>query len=97
VILQADSANNAGLVRTRVVKNRRGYWRIRHFQPTDLHAVADLQVCFAVTQLFIFIAKSDRLHLWAVLLQRVHATVPAGCLKGSTEHLKVQRTSAVAG
>jgi hypothetical protein len=31
-------------VRSRVVKNRRGYWRIRHFQPADLHAVADLQV-----------------------------------------------------
>ncbi|WIA31899.1 hypothetical protein OEZ86_002760 [Tetradesmus obliquus] len=40
---QVSAANNAGLVRSRVVRNRRGYWRIRHFQPTDLYAVADLQ------------------------------------------------------
>ncbi|KAF6265841.1 acyl-CoA N-acyltransferase [Scenedesmus sp. NREL 46B-D3] len=41
--IQVGGATNAGLVRSRVVKNRRGYWRIRHFQSTDLHAVADLQ------------------------------------------------------
>lgn len=34
----------AGLVRNRVIKTRRGYWRIRHFQAADLLAVADLQV-----------------------------------------------------
>lgn len=44
VVLGALQApGTAGLVRSRVVKNRRGYWRIRHFQPTDLTAVADLQ------------------------------------------------------
>jgi hypothetical protein len=40
----SSSARGGSLVRNRVLKNRKGLFRIRHLQESDLVAVAQLQV-----------------------------------------------------
>eukprot|EP00879_Flechtneria_rotunda_P001905 GHRR01002078.1.p1 GENE.GHRR01002078.1~~GHRR01002078.1.p1 ORF type:complete len:348 (+),score=117.71 GHRR01002078.1:1513-2556(+) len=40
---QSHAPTIGGLVHNRVVRTQRGYWRIRHYQPSDFYAVADLQ------------------------------------------------------